>query len=154
VTADTDARRLGTALALIVAYMIAEVVAGILAQSLALLSDAAHMLTDAGALLLSLVVLRLVRRPAASSLIRAAAPRTVGAGQRGDAARLAGLIVYGGIERQRPHPTRTIPSSPSRHRRTSSRHGIRRRTAPRQHRGPFQHLLTDLTRSSRRRSAS
>ena len=44
--------------------MIVEIVAGILANSLALLSDAAHMLTDAGALLLSVVVLRLVRRPA------------------------------------------------------------------------------------------
>ena len=61
---DTDARRLGIGLALIVTFMVGEVVAGILADSLALLSDAAHMLTDAGALLLSLIVLRLVRRPA------------------------------------------------------------------------------------------
>ena len=38
-------------------------VAGILAHSLALLSDAAHTLTDAAALALSLVVIRLVRRP-------------------------------------------------------------------------------------------
>ena len=48
--------------------MVAEIVAGILAHSLVLLSDAAHMLTDAGALLLSLVVLRLVRRPARGNL--------------------------------------------------------------------------------------
>ena len=59
-----DARRLALALALIVAFMVGEVVAGILAHSLALLSDAAHMLTDAGALALSLVVLRLAARPA------------------------------------------------------------------------------------------
>ena len=59
-----DARRLALALALIVAFMVGEVVAGILADSLALLSDAAHMLTDAGALALSLVVLRLAARPA------------------------------------------------------------------------------------------
>ena len=45
---DADSRRLTIALALIVALMVVEVVAGILADSLALLSDAAHMLTDAG----------------------------------------------------------------------------------------------------------
>ena len=61
---DQDARRLAVALALIVAFMAGEVVAGILAHSLALLSDAAHMLTDAGALALSLVVLRLAAQPA------------------------------------------------------------------------------------------
>jgi len=44
--------------------MAVEVTAGILAQSLALLSDAAHMLTDAGAIALSLVALRLAERPA------------------------------------------------------------------------------------------
>lgn len=64
VTENTDVRRLGVALALIVAFMAGEVVVGILAHSLALLSDAAHMLTDAGALALSLVALRLARRPA------------------------------------------------------------------------------------------
>ena len=65
---DTDARRLKIGLALIVAFMVGEVIAGILADSLALLSDAAHMLTDAGALLLSLIVLRHVRRPARGNL--------------------------------------------------------------------------------------
>src|SRR5262245_65400872 len=59
---DTDARRLSIGLALIVAFMVGEVIAGIVADSLALLSDAAHMLTDAGALLLSLIVLRLDRK--------------------------------------------------------------------------------------------
>ena len=100
-TADTDARRLGTALALIVAFMIAEVVAGILAHSLALLSDAAHMLTDAGALLLSLVVLRLVRRPAAGNLTFGLQRLEVLSAQANGATLLvlAGLIVYGGIER-------------------------------------------------------
>ena len=44
--------------------MAAEVAVGILSGSLALLSDAGHMLTDAGALVLSLVVLRLAARPA------------------------------------------------------------------------------------------
>ena len=44
--------------------MVFEVVVGILVSSLALLSDAAHMLTDAGAIGLSLVAIRLAERPA------------------------------------------------------------------------------------------
>ena len=59
-----DARRLTLALALILGLMAAEVVAGILASSLALLSDAAHMLTDAAAIALALFAARLARRPA------------------------------------------------------------------------------------------
>ena len=43
--------------------MAVEVVAGFLASSLALLSDAAHMLTDAGAVALALTALRLAARP-------------------------------------------------------------------------------------------
>jgi cobalt-zinc-cadmium efflux system protein len=43
--------------------MAAEVVVGILASSLALLADAAHMLTDAGAIALALFAARLARRP-------------------------------------------------------------------------------------------
>jgi cobalt-zinc-cadmium efflux system protein len=57
--------RLKVALALLVGLMVVEVVAGVLANSLALLSDAAHMLTDAGALALALVAIRLAARPAA-----------------------------------------------------------------------------------------
>ena len=49
--------------ALVLAFMAVEVVAGLLASSLALLSDAAHMLTDAGALALALVAARLAARP-------------------------------------------------------------------------------------------
>jgi cobalt-zinc-cadmium efflux system protein len=44
--------------------MVAEVAVGLTASSLALLSDAAHMLTDAGALALALLALRLASRPA------------------------------------------------------------------------------------------
>jgi cobalt-zinc-cadmium efflux system protein len=60
-----DRRRLWIALALILGFMAVEVVAGILASSLALLSDAAHMLTDAGAIALALVAARLAARPPA-----------------------------------------------------------------------------------------
>jgi cobalt-zinc-cadmium efflux system protein len=59
-----DARRLTIALALILGLMAGEVVAGLVADSLALLSDAAHMLTDAGAIALALFAARLARRPA------------------------------------------------------------------------------------------
>lgn len=49
-------RRLVWALVLTVVFLFAEVVGGILANSLALLADAGHMLTDAGALALALGV--------------------------------------------------------------------------------------------------
>ena len=65
---DADSRRLAGALGLIVAFMATEVAVGILAHSLVLLSDAAHMLTDAGALVMSLVVIRLMKRPAGGNL--------------------------------------------------------------------------------------
>ena len=61
--ADADRGALRLALALIGAFMLVEVVAGILAGSLALLSDAAHMLTDAAALGLALVAASLAARP-------------------------------------------------------------------------------------------
>jgi cobalt-zinc-cadmium efflux system protein len=60
---DGDRRRLWIALALILALMAGEVVAGIVAGSLALLSDAAHMLTDAAAIALALFAGHLAKRP-------------------------------------------------------------------------------------------
>jgi cobalt-zinc-cadmium efflux system protein len=62
-THAADRGRLRLALALIAGLMLAEVVVGLIAGSLALLSDAGHMLTDAGALALALLALRLARRP-------------------------------------------------------------------------------------------
>jgi cobalt-zinc-cadmium efflux system protein len=96
-----DARRLAIALALILAFMAGEVVAGILAHSLALLSDAAHMLTDAGALVVSLVVLRLAARPAAGNKTFGLRRSEILSAQANGAALLvlAGLIVYGAIRR-------------------------------------------------------
>ncbi|MBD0741292.1 cation diffusion facilitator family transporter [Streptomyces sp. CBMA152] len=64
VAADADRRWLTIALALIVVYMCGEVVIGVVAQSLALISDAAHMLTDAASIVLALVAMRLSARPA------------------------------------------------------------------------------------------
>jgi cobalt-zinc-cadmium efflux system protein len=67
-SADADRRYLTIAFVLIVGFMAFEVVVGIVAHSLALLSDAAHMLTDAGALALSLVVIRFVQQPGGETL--------------------------------------------------------------------------------------
>jgi len=96
-----DARRLGLALALILAFMAGEIVAGILAHSLALLSDAAHMLTDAGALAMSLVVLRLVARPAGGNRTFGLRRSEILSAQANGAALLvlSGLIVYGAVRR-------------------------------------------------------
>ena len=61
---DADRRRLGIALALILALMGGEIAAGIVAHSLALLADAGHMLTDAAALTAALIAAALATRPA------------------------------------------------------------------------------------------
>ncbi|MEV6348097.1 cation diffusion facilitator family transporter [Actinoplanes sp. NPDC051851] len=61
-SAETDRKWLTVALALIGVFMLGEVVVGLIAGSLALLSDAAHMLTDAGAIVLALIAMRLAAR--------------------------------------------------------------------------------------------
>jgi cobalt-zinc-cadmium efflux system protein len=60
----TETRRLIWASAISALYFIAEVVAGFLTNSLALLSDAGHMLSDIGAMALSLFAFRMAKRPA------------------------------------------------------------------------------------------
>ncbi len=59
-----NTRALTVTLVLVATYMIAEIVGGIITNSLALLADAAHMLGDAGALGLALFALWFARRPA------------------------------------------------------------------------------------------
>jgi cobalt-zinc-cadmium efflux system protein len=66
--ADADRGKLTRTLALIAAFIAAEVVIAVIAHSLALLSDAAHMLVDAAAIGFSLVALRLAARPARGAL--------------------------------------------------------------------------------------
>src|SRR5262249_16034548 len=63
----SDRRLLGGALALIVGFMVVEIVAGIVGGSLALLADAGHMLSDAGALGFALIAATLAARPARGS---------------------------------------------------------------------------------------
>jgi cobalt-zinc-cadmium efflux system protein len=64
---ENNQRALGIAMGITVAVMIVEFIGGILSNSLALLSDAGHMLTDAMSLMLSLFALRLAMRPPSST---------------------------------------------------------------------------------------
>lgn len=64
IAANADRRYLVIALALIVGFMIVEVIVAVVSGSLALLSDAGHMLTDAGAIAASLWAINLAARPA------------------------------------------------------------------------------------------
>ncbi|HEY8338392.1 MAG TPA: cation diffusion facilitator family transporter [Egibacteraceae bacterium] len=66
-SADADRRKLLLALAIIASFMGVEVAAGLIADSVALLSDAAHMLTDAVAIGLALVAARLAARPSSGT---------------------------------------------------------------------------------------
>jgi cobalt-zinc-cadmium efflux system protein len=63
VSADADRRYLAAALAVLLVFMAGEVVVGLLARSLALISDAGHMLTDAASIFFALVAMRLAARP-------------------------------------------------------------------------------------------
>ncbi|HJZ77840.1 MAG TPA: cation diffusion facilitator family transporter, partial [Vicinamibacterales bacterium] len=96
-----DRRYLTVALVLIVGFMVFEVVVGILAHSLALLSDAGHMLTDAGALVLSLIVIRLVQRPTGGRLTYGMRRAEVLSGQANGAVLLVlgALVTYEAIVR-------------------------------------------------------
>ncbi|MGH2713547.1 MAG: cation diffusion facilitator family transporter [Thermoleophilaceae bacterium] len=96
-----DRGRLRIALALILGFMAVEVVAGILASSLALLSDAAHMLTDAGAIALALVAARLAARPPAGGYTFGLKRAEILSAQLNGATllALATVILYEGIRR-------------------------------------------------------
>ena len=60
---ETNRKALWMAMGITVIVMVVEVIGGFIANSLALLSDAGHMLTDVMALLLSLIALQLALRP-------------------------------------------------------------------------------------------
>jgi cobalt-zinc-cadmium efflux system protein len=59
----TDRKALGVAAVLVTGLLIGEVVAGVVAGSVALLADAGHLLTDAGAIAFALVAAALAGRP-------------------------------------------------------------------------------------------
>lgn len=60
---SADRRALGAALALISSFMVVEIVAGVLSDSLAVLADAGHMLSDSASLALALFAAWLAGRP-------------------------------------------------------------------------------------------
>ena len=62
--AGKNKKRLAIVLALTTAYLVAEVIGGLLTHSLALLADAGHMLTDVAGLILALFAIRFAERPA------------------------------------------------------------------------------------------
>lgn len=64
VVTEGNAKKLTFALALTSSFLIIEVIAGFMTQSLALLSDAAHMFTDAAALAIALVAIKIGKLPA------------------------------------------------------------------------------------------
>lgn len=61
---EENIKKLSWALVLTCSFLIIEVVAGFITQSLALLSDAAHMFTDTAALAIALVAIQLGKKPA------------------------------------------------------------------------------------------
>jgi cobalt-zinc-cadmium efflux system protein len=79
--------------------MAVEIVAGILASSLALLSDAGHMLIDAAALAISLTAARLATRPAHGAMTYGLGRAEILSAQANGLTLLvlAGLIVYGAV---------------------------------------------------------
>jgi cobalt-zinc-cadmium efflux system protein len=64
VNPNADRRYLWIALMLLVGFMVSEVVVAVLSGSLALLSEAGHMLSDVGAIGASLWAISLAARPA------------------------------------------------------------------------------------------
>ena len=61
---EGNAKKLTIALILTTTFLIIEFIAGLITQSLALLSDAAHMFTDAAALAIALAAIKIAKRPA------------------------------------------------------------------------------------------
>jgi cobalt-zinc-cadmium efflux system protein len=96
-----DTRRLAVALGLILLFMAFEVAMAVVASSLALLSDAAHMLTDAAALGLAIFAARLAARPARGAMTYGLGRAEILSAQVNGATLivLAGFIVYEAIVR-------------------------------------------------------
>ncbi|MDY6468341.1 cation diffusion facilitator family transporter [Acinetobacter faecalis] len=66
VVTEGNSKKLTFALILTSTFLVVEVIAGFMTQSLALLSDAAHMFTDAAALAIALVAIKIGKLPADS----------------------------------------------------------------------------------------
>jgi cobalt-zinc-cadmium efflux system protein len=151
-TRTTDSRRLTAALVLILGFMVVEVVVGVLASSLALLSDAAHMLTDAGAIALALLAARLARRPAVGGFTFGLRRAEILSAQLNGATlvALAAVVIFEGIRRLvEPPDVEGVPvlavavaGIAVNLAATSILAGADRRSLNVE--GAFQHVLTDL----------
>ena len=99
--AGDDSGRLRLALALIAGFIVVEIATGVIAHSLALLSDAGHMLTDAAAIGFSLVALSLAARPARGAMTFGFSRSEALSAQANGVTLLvlAGFITYEGIAR-------------------------------------------------------
>ena len=64
VVTEGNAKKLSIALVFTTIFLVVEVIAGLITESLALLSDAAHMFTDAAALAIALIAIQIAKRPA------------------------------------------------------------------------------------------
>lgn len=64
VVTENNSKKLWLALGLTSSFLVVEIIAGFLTQSLALLSDAAHMFTDAAALAIALIAIKIGKLPA------------------------------------------------------------------------------------------
>jgi cobalt-zinc-cadmium efflux system protein len=152
ISADADRGKLAVALALIVGFMLVEVVVGIVASSLALLSDAGHMLTDAAAIGLALWAIQLGKRPAKGAMTFGFRRAEILSAQVNGATLLvlALLITYEGIRRIVAPPDVqgtavlvvaiagiAVNLAATRALARANRHSLNVE-------GAFQHLLTDL----------
>lgn len=147
-----DRRRLAIALTLIVGFMAFEVAFGVVANSLALLSDAAHMLTDAVAIAVSIMALGLAARPAQGQMTFGFRRAEILAAQFNGATLLVlgGLIVYDGVRRliSPPHVTGAtvlivaLVGIAVNLAATRTLSGANRQSLNVE--GAFQHILTDL----------
>jgi len=97
---DHDTTALKRALALLLAFMVAEIVVALVSSSLALLADAAHMLTDAAALAVALFAARLAARPAKGAMTYGLGRAEILSAQANGMTMmvLSLLIIYGAVD--------------------------------------------------------
>lgn len=97
----SNQRRLVLTLCLVVVYMVAEIVGGLISGSLALLADAGHMFSDAGALIIAVVAIRIaLRAPSKTHTFGYRRAEVIGALANGATLFvIAGIIAYEAIVR-------------------------------------------------------
>jgi cobalt-zinc-cadmium efflux system protein len=152
VRADADGGKLARTLVLIVVFVAAEVTVGVVAHSLALLSDAAHMLVDAAAIGFSLLALRLAVRPARGALTFGLKRIEILSAQANGVTLLllAAFITYGAIDRltSPPHVRAALVLIVALSGIAVNVVGVRMLAAANREslnlQGSFQHVLTDL----------